>query len=195
MDAYAKIFDSIGDLPANVRDRLSVADQRIWLRVFNDVFERTDGSESDKEAAAFRAANGAVKKMRRTGKTFERLVPITKIELEKQIVWGWAYVSEENGAQVIDHGGDVAESEVVEKAAHGFVRDSRVGGVLHQDEAGEIVDSLFFSKAVQEALGIDLHKVGWFIGFHVTDPEAWAGVKDGTYQAFSIGGDAAVEEI
>lgn len=133
--------------------------------------------------------------MRKTDKTFERLVPITKIEPEKQIVWGWAYVSEENGQQVVDHSGDIADAETVEKAAHGFVRDSRVGGVLHKDEAGEIVDSLFFSKAVQDALGIDLHKVGWFIGFHVTDPDAWAGVKDGTFTAFSIAGSADTEEL
>ncbi len=130
-----------------------------------------------------------------TDKAFERIVPIAKADHEKQIVWGWAYVTEEGGAQVVDHGGDIVSSEEIEKAAHGFVRDSRIGGVLHEDEAGEIVDSLFFSKAVQEALGIDLHKVGWFIGFHVTDPNAWAGVKSGKFSAFSIGGDASTEDL
>ena len=126
---------------------------------------------------------------------FRHVIPIEKVEPDKQIVWGWAYVSEKGGEQVVDHSGDIAASAEVEKAAHGFVRHSRQGGVMHKGLAGEIVDSLFFSKAVQDALGIDLGKVGWFVGFHVTDPAAWAGVKDGTYKAFSIGGNAATEDL
>ncbi len=189
-----KIFNAISDLPPNVRERLSPPEQRTFLRVFNRTFRRGNGSRESKERAAFRAANAIVRNM---GKTvpFERTVKIEKIETEKRIVWGWAYVCEENGEVVVDHSGQVVDPEEVEKAAHSFVLDSRVGNVDHGDQAGEIVDSLFFSKHVQQALGIDLGKVGWFIGFRVLDDEAWEGVKSGKYKAFSIGGTAELEKI
>lgn len=130
------------------------------------------------------------------GTQIQRTVPITKTDPELRIAWGWAYVSEEDGQQVVDHSRQVVESAEVQKAAHGFVSEARVGNVMHREAvAGEIVDSLFFSKAVQAALGIDLRKVGWFIGFKVHDDAAWAGVQDGTYTAFSIEGIADVEAL
>lgn len=126
----------------------------------------------------------------------QRTVPITKVDPEQRIVWGWAYVSELDGKPVVDHSGDVVDSADVQKAAHGFVTESRAGNVMHTTaRAGEIVDSLFFSKAVQDALGIDLKRVGWFIGFKVTDAEAWQGVQAGTYKAFSIEGWSDVEDL
>jgi cation transport regulator ChaB len=240
-----KIFDSVADLPANVRRRLNPSQQRVFRRVFNRTFRAANGSTSDKESAAFRAANGIVRNMgkrfagvgdlpsklksdlspaqqrrfvsvfnrteARTGSRsrafsaahdaihkgieFRRTVQIEKIEPEKRIVWGWAYVCEDADGQVVDHGGDIVETLEMEKAAHSFNLESRVGNVMHKGQAGDIVDSVFFSKAVQEALGINLGKIGWFVGFRVSDDEAWEGVKSGKFKAFSIGGNAQTEKL
>ena len=198
-----KVFGSVAELPQAVRERLSPPEQAQWLEVFNSVFESTEGTEQEKEAAAFTQANGVIaaqrdKRKRRTGGVrmgFDKLVPIEKIDDEQRIVWGWAYVCEERGGQVVDHSGQVVDPDDMQKAAHGFVLDSRMGGVMHEQQGGSIVDSMFFSKDVQRALGVDLGKVGWFIGFHVDDDEAWQGVKSGKYKAFSIGGSADVEGI
>lgn len=122
---------------------------------------------------------------------FEHVLEFEKIEPEQRIAWGWAYVCEEDGHQVIDHSGDIMDAADVQKAAHGFVCDSRTGRLMHEGEPiGHVVDSIFFSKALQEALGIHLGKVGWFLGIRVDDDAAWAGIKDGTYPALSIGGSA-----
>lgn len=126
---------------------------------------------------------------------FSKQVPILKVEDEQRIVWGWAYVTDLDGFGVVDHSGEMAEAAEMQKAAHGFVEDSRTGGVMHSRRAGQIVDSLFFSKDIQSALGIDLGKIGWFIGFRVDDDRAWEGVKNGTLKAFSIGGSAKQEDI
>ena len=128
---------------------------------------------------------------------FQRTVAITKIDAEQRIVWGWAYVSEENGAQVVDHSEEIIKSADAQAMAHGFVEDSRRGGVTHTEgvTGGCVVDSLFFSREVQAALGIDLKKVGWFIGYRVDDDAAWEGVKSGKYRAFSIGGYCDVEAL
>jgi Putative phage serine protease XkdF len=128
---------------------------------------------------------------------FERTVAIAKVDEEQRIVWGWAYVSEEAGQQVVDHSEEIIESAEVQKMAHGFIESSRAGGVSHTEgvSGGRIVDSVFFSPEVQAALGISLGKVGWFIGYRVDDDDAWEGVKAGKYRAFSIGGYCDVEAL
>lgn len=115
---------------------------------------------------------------------------IAKLDQENHIVWGWAYVVQKNGEQVIDHSEQMIELEEVQKAAHGFIAESRIGGVMHEEPAGEIVDSIFFSEELQKALDIDLGQVGWFIGFKVSDESVWSRVLDGELRMFSIGGTA-----
>ena len=192
-----KVFASVDELPDAVRSRLNPAEQAQWLEVFNSVFESTEGDEPAKEAAAFEQANGVIAAQREKLKrrVFEKRVKIEKVDDEQRIVWGWAYVCEDANGQVVDHSGQIVDAGDMQKAAHGFVLDSRMGGVMHEAEGGSIVDSIFFSRDVQDALGIDLKKVGWFVGFHVDDDEAWQGVKSGKYKAFSIGGSADVEGI
>jgi hypothetical protein len=127
---------------------------------------------------------------------FERVIKIERTDPEQRIVWGWAYVCEEGGEQVVDHSGEFVDDPLeIQKAAHRFVLDSCEGGMLHEGAAGYIVDSMFFSKDLQQALGIDLGKVGWFIGMHVTDDEAWAGVRAGKYGCFSIAGRSQKDEV
>jgi hypothetical protein len=83
------------------------------------------------------------------------------------------------------------------KAAHDFMASSRHGGLLHAlrddgapHKGGEVVESLVLTADVQKALGVDLGKTGWFVGYHVADPDAWALVKSRKLRAFSIGGIA-----
>jgi hypothetical protein len=53
---------------------------------------------------------------------------------------------------------------------------------------------MVFTAQKQEALGIDLGKVGWFIGMKIYDDKIWRQVKEGKFPAFSIGGLAQREE-
>jgi Putative phage serine protease XkdF len=132
-----------------------------------------------------------------TTKSFSIVVPITKIDEELRTVYGWASVNTEKGLVVTDHQDDqVSDAEIV-KAAHDFISNSRTGGLLHArtDEGtahrgGDIVESLVMTPDVQKALGVDLGKTGWFIGYRVNDADAWSLVKSGVLKAFSIGGKA-----
>lgn len=123
-------------------------------------------------------------------------VPITKTDAKKQIAYGWASVIEIDGEQVIDKQGDAIEEEELLKAVHAFVRNCRVAGEMHiKKGVGELVESIVFTKDLQDALGIKLKKVGWFVGFHVTDEAVWKRVESGELQEFSIGGRSHREEI
>lgn len=121
-------------------------------------------------------------------------VPISKVDDEQRMVWGWASVIVEDGSVVTDKQDDQVELAELSKAAHGFMRMSRVGGDMHEKmDGGEIVESIVFTPDMQKALGIDLKKVGWFIGYHVTSDDVWKRVKSGDLKAFSFGGRARRE--
>lgn len=108
---------------------------------------------------------------------------------EQQMVWGWASVSTVNGELLTDAQGDECDVTELQKAAHEFMQSSRVGKVMHAGRRkGYIADSIVFTKALQDALGIDLGMEGWFVGYKVEDPETWSRVKKGELRAFSIGG-------
>ena len=57
---------------------------------------------------------------------------------------------------------------------------------------GLLVESVVFTPDKQEAMGIPAGTIpsGWWIGLKITDNAVWEKVKDGTYNMFSIEGDA-----
>jgi len=119
---------------------------------------------------------------------------VAKLDDEKQLVFGWASVVEENGEPVTDLQGDQIDESEMEKMAYSFVVDSRVGGVMHKRDGerpiqvAKLVESIAFTKDKQEALGVDLGKVGWWVGFKVNDDKVWEQIKKGNYSGFSIHG-------
>jgi len=107
---------------------------------------------------------------------------------DQQLIFGWASVVEEDGVSVVDSQGDIISEIELEKAFYDFVLNARNAGEMHiSKDAGELVECIVFTKEKQEALGIDLGKVGAWVGFKV-NKECFAKVKDGTYKMFSIGG-------
>lgn len=116
---------------------------------------------------------------------------ILKIDSELKVVYGWASVVEQDGIPVIDSQRDHISPEQLVRAAHDFIKSSRSAKLLHEgEEIGEVVESIVMTKDVQAALGIDLKKVGWFIGIRVLNDKVWGAVKDGRLKMFSIGGRA-----
>ena len=127
---------------------------------------------------------------------------IVKSDDEKQLVFGWASVSiRTDGNQIIDLQQDVLDPDVLENAAYRFVEFYRQSGEMHDENipktVGVLVESCVFTKEKMWAMGIPEGIVpeGWWIGFHVLDPDVWQKIKDGQYTMFSIEGDAIRREI
>lgn len=122
-------------------------------------------------------------------------VPILKTQDDQRLVFGWASVISENGQPVVDSQGDIITEADLEKAFYGFAKDARMAGEMHSRmDAGHMVECMVFTKEKQAALGIDLGKVGAWVGFRL-DPEAYAKVKSGEMRAFSIGGSGRREGL
>ncbi len=119
---------------------------------------------------------------------------ILKTDDDQRLVFGWASIIEEGGEPVVDSQGDVIFAEDLMKAAHGFMVDARKGGIMHAQQAGKaveigaVVESVVLTKERQDALGIDLGRVGWLITMKVESDEVWKAVKAGDLAAFSVGG-------
>lgn len=114
---------------------------------------------------------------------------ITKLDEEQRIAYGWFSVIEEAGRPVVDSQGDVITEATLVKAVHEFVLDSRAGKLMHQGRrVADIVESVVLTKDLQNALGIDVGRVGWFGAMKFRDDKVWDRVKNGELRAFSIGG-------
>lgn len=122
---------------------------------------------------------------------------VTKIDPTERNVFGWAYVSKTaDGEQVVDHSGEMVDTAELEAAAYEFVVASREGGDLHKGDAvATMIESVVFTEEKAAALGIPAGTmpVGWWVGFHVPDPEVFAKVASGERAMFSIAGTALHE--
>ncbi len=119
---------------------------------------------------------------------------VMKSDDEKMLAFGWASVSMRiDGELIEDWQGDIIEPQELERAAYEYVMLYREGGEMHErGGAAVLVESVVFTEEKMKAMGIPAGTlpVGWWIGFKVTDKGVWEKVKDGTYQMFSIEGEA-----
>jgi hypothetical protein len=117
-------------------------------------------------------------------------------DLKDGLCWGWTSIIEKDGKVITDHDGDRISEDELMKAAHNFLSTPRTGGAMHIYDpdtneplkAGEIVESMVFTKDIQKALGIDLGKVGWLVGYRIEDPTIRKAIASGKLRAFSCGG-------
>jgi hypothetical protein len=119
---------------------------------------------------------------------------IMKSDEEKMLAFGWASVSMRvDGELIEDWQKDIVEPEELERAAYEFVELYREGGEMHErGGVAVLIESVVFTEEKMRIMDIPegTLPIGWWIGFRVTDEDVWEKVKDGTYQMFSIEGEA-----
>lgn len=191
-------YASNAELPKPVRDALPAAAQSVFRNVVNSQEERGLSTER-----AFRSAWSALKaqgwvKNDETGK-WRKVEKVLKFDAERQYVFGWASVAiTKDGHQVEDLQGDLIDVDDLEQAAYDFALQYRGTGVMHQgDVVGQMIESFMVTPDKLEAMGLppDALPQGHWVGFHIPDRDVFSKIKDGTYSAFSIQGDAIREEV
>lgn len=147
------------------------------MKKFSDYIEKSAGANSEETEGVLK---GRFKVM--------------KSDDEKMLAFGWASVSMRVDGEVIeDWQKDIVEPEDLENAAYEFVLLYREGGEMHErGGAAVLIESVVFTEEKMQAMGIPAGTlpIGWWIGFKVLDKDVWEKVKDGTYQMFSIEGEA-----
>lgn len=133
-------------------------------------------------------------KAERMGKSIK--ATIAKAAPTGKELWAWASTIEVDGKTVIDSQGDIIEPEELEKAADQYITDSRDVGLMHTSTGhGRVVQSMVFTKELQQALGIDLGRVGWLVKMQITDPSLQKRIASGEIRQLSIGGSGRRKEI
>lgn len=127
-------------------------------------------------------------------------VPISKIDPEQRIAFGWASVAiTKSGEVVIDRQQDMIDSiGELEVAVYDYVENSRDAGEMHLRKGiGALVESIVFTPEKIAALGLPPNSVpqGWWTGYRINDQAVWDGVKDGTYPMLSVHGVAKREVV
>ncbi len=120
---------------------------------------------------------------------------ISKVNTDKQQVFGWASIVEMNGEPVVDLQGDYITIDEVEKSAYDYVHKSRKGGDMHLRDgdqpvhASDMIESFVMTPEKKQILGMpEDTPTGWWVGYQVNDPEVWAKVKNGERTGFSVHG-------
>ena len=123
-------------------------------------------------------------------------VPITKIDDERQVYGGWAYVAKDAaGDVVVDHSGDVVDTPeawtAMVDAFYEYALVGRDGDEMHQTFGVSKLAEFFVSDPERwEQLGIPAGVLpqGVFVSYHTDDAAVWAKIKDKTYGSLSIVG-------
>lgn len=123
---------------------------------------------------------------------------VAKIAEDEQLVFGWASITKTaNGQTVVDSQDEIIETEDLEPAVYEYVLNFADMGLDHVGEpVGKMVESLMLTSEKAAAMGISgAIPEGWWIGFHVPNPDVFAKFKSGEYGMFSIQGTAVPEEV
>jgi len=144
---------------------------------------------------AISAIIGAVMPQADVNKSQEEAT-VLKVDDEQGLVYGWAYVSTEDGELLVDTQGDSIEPIEMEKMATDFMLNSRDAKVMHKgDNVGTFVHSFPLTNDIMKAFDIYSDREGWLVAMKPDNPEVLKAYKSGEYTGFSIGGKAGdVEE-
>lgn len=124
-------------------------------------------------------------------------VPVSKIDEERRLVGGWAYVAKTaDGEQVVDHSGDFIDDESWPELVEAFIAyglESRSGDDMHAVFGVAKLAELFVSDEERwEQLGVPAGMLpkGVFVSFRIDDEhdDVWDAVKSGDRKALSIVG-------
>jgi hypothetical protein len=139
-------------------------------------------------------------------KSAEDVVTFSKVDDDKQQVFGWVSISKKDGVEVLDLQGDYVPIEEIEKSAYDYMLKSRKGGNQHAriySELGDqpkhvadVIESVVFTPEKIEKMGLPGdHTQGWWMGMQIFDDETWRQVKSGERAGFSIHGQGKREVV
>lgn len=129
-----------------------------------------------------------------TEKRMELIANIVKVDDEQRMVYGWASVISEKGKSYVDSQGDMIDADTLVKATTEFMASARMAKAMHEGNmVGEVLHSFPLVNELAKSLGIESEREGWIVGVKIGDDEVWKSVKDGTFRAFSIGGEGRRE--
>lgn len=123
---------------------------------------------------------------------------VAKVDEGLGLVFGWAIVCTEKGADHYDLQGDHIPENVMLDAVTDFMAHARVGKDMHRgDQNGAIVHSFPLTSDIAKAFGITCEKTGWMVAMRPDSADILKAFASGERTGFSIGGGCSydLEEV
>ena len=190
-----------GEIHVHDRDGQAVympgEDHEDYLERIREIAGIKDDSDDDDEPVkegllerGISAIIAAIMQHTLVNKTQEQAT-VLKVNEEQGLVYGWAYVSTEDGKLLVDTQGDSIEPIEMEKMATNFMLNSRNAKVMHKGEnVGTFVHSLPLTNDIMKAFDIYSDREGWIVAMKPDNEDVMKAYKSGEYTGFSIGGKA-----
>jgi hypothetical protein len=159
-------------------------------------FKKMTPDEAKSAALEVTTKPKSTKKQVQKNDELEWVGEISKVDTEKQHVFGWCSISKVNGEPVVDRQDDYIPVDEMEKSAYDYVLHSRKGGDMHQRDGdaplhkSDMIESFMVTPEKLEKMGIDPETVphGWWVGFKINDEKLWDEVKKGEKTYMSVHG-------
>ncbi len=114
---------------------------------------------------------------------------VFKVDEELGLVFGWGLISQVDGEDYWDLGGDHIPEDAMLKSVTEFMMNGSVAKEMHAgDEKGVVLFSWPLTTQIAKAMGITSKYMGWMIAMKPHTPEILEKFKSGEYTGFSIGG-------
>ena len=143
-------------------------------RCMGDAVMRDDYSDQKQRAAVCYSTYRDSKKATE-GAPMRFHIPITKIDAEQRMVWGYA------STETQDDQGEIVKKDAIAAALPAYMK---LGNIREMHQL----------SAVGKAKTAEVDDKGLMLGAKIVDPVAWEKVKEGVYSGFSIGGRVTSRE-
>ena len=119
----------------------------------------------------------------------QKFASVLKVDDGLGLVFGWAIVCKQDGADYWDLQGDQIPEASMLAAATDFMGTARVSKEMHSGgEAGTVLFAFPLTDDIAKAFGLETKTTGLMIAVKPNDAATLAKFRDGTYTGFSIGG-------
>lgn len=119
---------------------------------------------------------------------------VAKVDQNLGLVFGWAIVCTEKGADHYDLQGDHIPEPVMLEAVTDFMQHARVGKDMHRGEQnGAIVHSMPLTAEIAKAFGITCEKTGWMVAMKPDNDDILKAYASGDRTGFSIAGNCTYD--
>ena len=125
----------------------------------------------------------------------QKYAEVLKVDDSLGLVFGWAIVCKQDGADYFDLQNDCIPEASMLSAATDFMQHSRVSKEMHTgNETGTVLFAFPLTEDIAKAFGVDTKTTGLMIAVRPHDDATLAKFRDGTYTGFSIGGRRVTDE-
>ena len=125
----------------------------------------------------------------------KRDAAVLKVDADLGLVFGFAEITEKDGVEYFDLGGDARTEKAMLGAWTDFFLNGQVLGDMHKTaDTGDVLFAFPMTKGIAADLGFVGPTYGMLVGIKPS-PEGLAKFQSGEYTGFSIGGRRVEEDI